>query len=442
MRYDWGALPVTPFLTPFELCCLPLHQNLSPLDVRSELWATIRAATNQNVEVIACGIGFRCRRASPMIHDFYNPQALHPTHALVGSDDRVFDMCFSPASTNPGFEIAAVGQDGNLRLWAGGQAEGQAGDCQSLMTQPFQPRQPTPIETGYCWNGESAGQSELLRVIWSSPRHILTGSSCGKVTVLEKGNQDSEPSLIVSKVLQVDDDQIYGLCSEDRGGVGVGVGSAIMLYDLETGTCVGRAETASNQGFVFGGQNRNPQGDCYVFDLRHTPGSNVFVASCSDGTVRLLNPRDRGPGLSIQVTKASAVSSATLLGQTLACTTTKGEVSLLDIRYTGAALETGEATSLCEWSAHGTEDSPKCAYKCCWITNSQNQNRAALASCGLDRRVNVWGFNPDESDPTSLEPVLHGFGQLAGGALCCAASAQGEWLCAGGDGGILVWPLG
>mmetsp|Transcript_10832 Transcript_10832/g.18164 ORF Transcript_10832/g.18164 Transcript_10832/m.18164 type:complete len:372 (-) Transcript_10832:299-1414(-) len=175
---------------------------------------------------------------------------------LASHKDRVFDLSWSPTTSTC---LASVGQCGGF-VWS--------------------------IESGTSAKDPVflAG-TELMRICWHPHgAHVLTGSAEGEICIRAASDGAAMATLGAST-----EDEVYGLeMLSNEGLLAAGAGNTVQQWDLNRATRVAQATFSSAQdGVIFGGPNRNPEGKAYLFSL--AARGHALCAALSDGTVRLLD---------------------------------------------------------------------------------------------------------------------------------------------------------
>ena len=226
---------------------------------------------------------------------------------LSGHKERVFDVSWSPSrGAGAPSRLASVGQTCGF-VWSA--------------TADAEP----PIRL--------AG-NELLRVCWHvDGLHVLTGSAEGKVNICATSDGVSKAVLDASTT-----DEVYGLTPLSDGLLAVGAGNTMQLWDLNRAARAVQVEFATAEnGIIFGGSNRNPEGKAYVFSLA-TRG-RAMCAALSDGTVRLLDSQTLETAQVLdEHTRRGSAALAVAVSPTapqLASSDGQGAVLLWDMRHLG-----------------------------------------------------------------------------------------------------------
>lgn len=231
----------------------------------------------------------------------------HEGH-LVGHKERVFDIDWSP--TQPS-KLASVGATQGF-VWS--VQHGKA------IAEPI----------------ELAG-TEIMRVCWHlDGNHVITGDSKGKVTVCDANDGSVTDTLAAGGP---EEDEVYGLQMLSSDGLlAAGAGPALQLWDLPRATCLVRTDfTIAEDGVIFGGAHRNPEGKAYLFNL--AARGRALCAALSDGTVRLLDSQTLQPiGVLDEHARRGAPAFGVAMSPTspmLATADAKGAVMLWDLRQAG-----------------------------------------------------------------------------------------------------------
>ena len=221
---------------------------------------------------------------------------------LLGHKDRVFDLDWSSTSS-----LASVGQSGGF-LWS---------------IDASTAAKPSVVLPG----------TELMRVCWHGAR-VLTGSSDGTVRICAAADGAALATLQVAA-----EEEVYGLkVLPDNDLLAAGVGNSVQQWDLERAARVTQRTFCSTEnGVIYGGRERNPGCDAYLFDL--ATSSNLICTALSDGTVRVLDSQTLHPVATLTGhAERSSPAFGVAISQTtqlLASADSRGTVLLWDLRLLG-----------------------------------------------------------------------------------------------------------
>ena len=188
------------------------------------------------------------------------------------------------------------------------------------------------INGGAASNSVMIKGSELMRVCWAPDgNHVLTGSAEGAVQVCSATDGAVCATLEASK-----EDEVYGLeMLSSEGLLAVGAGDEVQHWDLHRATRLMHTSfTTAENGVIFGGPHRNPEGKAYV--LSFATRGRALCAALSDGTVRLLDSQTlQEIGSLDEHAQRSAPAFCVAVSETtpmMASSDSKGHVLLWDLR--------------------------------------------------------------------------------------------------------------
>ena len=224
---------------------------------------------------------------------------------LAGHKDRVYDVSWSPAQSS---RLASVGQTGGF-VWS-------VDDGLATATLPG---------------------TEIMRLCWHlDGTHVFTGSSQGEIAVCAAEDGTVAATLLAGGA---DKDEVYGLqMLSNDGMLAAGAGCQVQQWDVNRAACVSHTTFATvDNGYIFGGEARNPEGKAYVFNL--AARGRALCTAVSDGTVRLLDSQTLQ---TITVLTEHAQRGAPVFGVAIATASpqlatadSQGAVMLWDLRQTG-----------------------------------------------------------------------------------------------------------